>query len=282
MEKTNGIKDALIFSTITLGCSFLLFWGPLAVFKIPTISFVADKRGPAWAIVLFVINGFVPSLTALILSRLREGKAGLRSLLRRFLLFNLGLRWYLAIAAVVLLGTAGQIAINSILGHGFEWRLFVQQLPTFLPLIILGPISEEFGWRGYLLAKFQQRFGALSSALVVGVIWALWHLPLFYMVGDLHYELQLPFAGFFVGTISISVVMTWLNNNTSASIWTAVLTHWLYTYSVQVVSSGITRSPLYSWLEYFPYLIIAILVVAVWKPRHLVRTTAADDCHKRS
>jgi predicted membrane channel-forming protein YqfA (hemolysin III family) len=68
-----------------------------------------------------------------------------------------------------------------------------------------------------------------------------------------------------------SILYTWLYNNTKQSLWSAILLHWLYTYAAQVLSSGVTRSPLYNWLEVFPYVIMAFIVVLIWKPQTLSR-----------
>ena len=72
------------------------------------------------------------------------------------------------------------------------------QLGSFLPLLIIGPLSEEIGWRGYALERLQTRWNALTSSLIVGLVWALWHLPLFMMVGTSQHELGIPFIGFLI------------------------------------------------------------------------------------
>jgi membrane protease YdiL (CAAX protease family) len=271
MGSEKAVRDAVVFSGITLGLSYLVFWGPLAVFHVPAISFVGNVRGPTWAVLLFLLGGFVPSAVAIILTAIPEGTKGLGSLLKRFTQFNLGLQWYLAILLVVLVGAAGQILINSLLGHTFNPALYLSQLPSLLPLLILGPVSEEFGWRGYLLTKLQSKWSPLTSSLIVGLVWGLWHLPLFYMVGTSQHELHLPFMGFLVGMVAVSTLMTWTNNSTRGSLWTAIIFHWLYTYASQVSASGVARSPLYNWLEYLPYVIMAAIVVLIWKPQTLSR-----------
>lgn len=276
MTKRNTLREALLFIGMTLGCSYIIFWGPLAVLKIPTISFVSDTQGPVWAIILFMLGGFVPSVAAFILTALREGRAGIQSLGRRFTHFRIGLRWYLVMVAVVLLGTAGQIALNSLQGYGFDFTIFLAQLPSFLPLIIIGPISEEFGWRGYLLPRLQNRWNALTSSIVVGTVWALWHLPLFYIPGTSQRELHLPFLSFLAGLIALSIIMTWIDNNTSNSIWAAVFFHWIYTYAAQVQSTGVTRSPFFNRLEYVPYIVLALLIVVIWKPANLSAVSDTD------
>jgi len=271
VKSTKTVKEAYVFLGLTLAFSYFVFWGPLALFKIPTISFVSDVKGPIWAIALFVVGGFVPSLLAIFLTWKKEGVSGLRLLGRRILQFKLGWRWYVLTFLIVIVGTAGQLTINRLLGNSFNANLFVAQLGSFLPLLILGPLSEEIGWRGYALERLQTRWNALTSSLIVGLVWALWHLPLFMMVGTSQYELGLPFISFLAGIMANSVLYTWLYNNTKQSIWSAILLHWLYTCAFQVMSTWVIRSPFYNWLEYLPYVIMAVLVVLIWKPQTLSR-----------
>jgi membrane protease YdiL (CAAX protease family) len=272
VKTAKTVKEAYIFLGLTLVLSWFVFWGPLALFKIPAISFVSNVKGPLWAITLFIIGGFVPSLLAIFLTWKKEGMNGLRLLGRRILKFRLGWRWYMFTFLVVITGTAGQLIINKLLGNTFNGTLFLTQLGSFLPLLILGPLSEEIGWRGYALPRLQTRWNALISSLIVGLVWGLWHLPLFMMVGTPQHELKIPFIGFLIGVMASSVLYTCLYNNTKKSLWSAILFHWLYTYAIQVVSSGVTRSPLYNWLECLPYVIMAAIVIWFWKPQTLTRS----------
>lgn len=290
MKNTKTVKEAYFFLGLTIAFSYFVFWGPLALFKIPTISFVSDVNGPSWAIALFFVGGFVPSLLAIFLTWKKEGLAGLRLLGRHIIQFKLGCRWYVFTFLIVIAGTAGQLAINKLQGNTFNGHLFWVQLGSFLPLLIIGPLSEEIGWRGYALGRLQTRWNALTSSLIVGLVWALWHLPLFMMIGTSQHELETPFIGFLVGLMASSILYTWLYNNTKQSLWSAILLHWLYTYAAQVLSSGVTQSPLYIWLECFPYVIMALVVVLIWKPQTLSRpqktlaytdnrSASSDDVH---
>jgi uncharacterized protein len=269
VKKRNPITEAVLFTILTLGLSYFVFWGPIAFFQVPTISFVDNTRGLLWAIILFITGGFIPSLAALFLVRLSEGQEGLKRFLKPTFQFNIGWQWYLVIVLVVVFGALGQVLIDRLLGNNFKFSLYLSQLPSFLPLILLGPLSEEYGWRGYLLTKLQQKCSALTSSVIVGMVWALWHLPLFFMIGTSQHELQIPFIGFLVGIVSVSVLMTWINNNTRNSLWAAILFHWLYTYTVQVNSTGITRAGLYNWLGFLPYVIMALAVLIIWGPKNL-------------
>ena len=271
MKNSKKASEAYVFLGLTLALSWFVFWGPLALFKITAISFVSDDKGPWWAIALFITGGFVPTLLGIFLTWKKEGLSGLRILGRRIIQFKLGWRWYMFTFLIVIAGTAGQLIINRLLGNTFDGNLFLAQLGNFLPLLILGPLSEEIGWRGYALPRLQTRWNALTSSLIVGGIWGLWHLPLFMMVGTSQHELGIPFIGFLIGMSANSLFYTWLYNNTKHSLWSAILLHWLYTYAAQVVSSGVTRSPLYNWLECLPYVIMAAIVVLIWKPQTLSR-----------
>jgi len=271
MKNSKKASEAYVFLGLTLALSWFVFWGPLALFKITAISFVSDDKGPSWAIALYIVGGFVPSLLGIFLTWKKEGLSGLRKLGQRIIQFNFGWRWYMFTFLIVIAGTAGQLMINKLLGNTFNVTLFLTQLGSFLPLLILGPLSEEIGWRGYALPRLQKRWNALTSSLIVGVIWGLWHLPLFMMVGTSQHELGVPFIGFLVGFMANSILYTWLYNNTKQSIWSAILLHWLYTYAVVVGFTGVTRSPLYNWLEFLPYVTMAAIVVLIWKPQTLSR-----------
>ncbi|MHB1459044.1 MAG: CPBP family glutamic-type intramembrane protease, partial [Armatimonadota bacterium] len=271
VKNTPAVKEAYTFLGLTLAASYFVFWGPLALFKIPTISFVSDVRGPFWAIALFMIGGFVPSLLAIVLTFIKEGMSGLRVLGRRIIQFELGWRWYGYTLLIVIAGTAGQLIINRLLGFTFDGHVFLVQLGSFLPLLIIGPLSEEIGWRGYALERLQTRWNALTSSLIVGLVWALWHLPLFMMVGTSYHETGVSFFGFLIRLMASSILFTWLYNNTKQSLWSAILLHWLYTYAAQAVSSGVTQTPAYNWLECLPYVTIAAVVVLIWKPHTLSR-----------
>lgn len=272
VKSTKTVKEAYVFLGLTLALSYFVFWGPLALFKIPTISFVSDVKGPAWAIALYIAGGFVPSLLAIFLTWKKEGVPGLRLLGRRIIQFKLGWRWYGYTFLIVIAGTAGQLIINKLLGNTFNGTLFLAQLGSFFPLLILGPLSEEIGWRGYALERLQTRWTALTSSLIVGLVWALWHLPLFMMVGASVRESGVPFISFLIQMMASSILYTWLYNNTKQSLWSAILLHWLYSYTAQVLDSGVTRSPLYNGLEYLPYVLMAVVVVLIWKPRTLSRS----------
>ena len=155
--------------------------------------------------------------------------------------------------------------------HLDEWSndaviLFHFLVTATLSFLLLLPsvLGEELGWRGYAQTRLQTRWNPMVAGIVVGMIWALWHLPLFLMVGTSQHELNMPFVGFFFGLMAHSILYAWLQNHTDNSIWTAIFFHWIFTYAAQVTATGVTRSALYNWLEYAPYIILAIVIALIW------------------
>jgi len=94
----------------------------------------------------------------------------------------------------------------------------------FYILFLGGPLEEEFGWRGYALDRLQMKFNALISSVILGIIWGLWHIPLFFMPGQDIYR-NVPILGFIAGAVFLSILFTWIYNNTGGSILAVLLFH---------------------------------------------------------
>ncbi len=192
----------------------------------------------------FVGLGFVAA--AVVMSALVDGAAGVVGLLRRLLIWRVGWLWYV----VVLLGPAATyllgIGIHVLLGGSSPDFLqpFVRQLvPPTYSLAVAGLVffvfqvmanGEEFGWRGYALPKLQDRHSALVASLIVGVVWALWHVPKYLTAGDPH---DLPFWFFALNMLASAILYTWVFNRTGGSLLLALLLH-------AAVNTGIVMLPI--------------------------------------
>ena len=86
-----------------------------------------------------------------------------------------------------------------------------------------GPVQEEYGWRGYALDRLQTKHSALTSSLIVGVLWGFWHLPLFFISLDPHSNMNLWI--FVLENVGSSIIHGWLYNQSQANITVAILTH---------------------------------------------------------
>lgn len=147
-------------------------------------------------------------------------------------------------------------------------------LPLVLWTVFFGPIPEELGWRGYVLDRLQARWNALASSLILGAIWALYHLPLFYMKGSFHYEQGAWSAWFWLfmaQVIAAAVIFTWIFNNTRRSTLAAILFHFMLNLTAELANlTG--RTNFYSTLL---WIVAAIAVVGFWGAATLTRSEHA-------
>lgn len=252
------------FIIAVLGLSWLA-WAPIVLGG-------GEAQALPW-VVLWLLGGFAPSLLALAFTAAAEGRPGVRRLRRRATSIRAGAIWYLPI---LLLFPA--VHVVATLWHGARGDALPQSqllpliaanpllvLPVAVGLVLLGPVSEELGWRGYALDRLQARWSALFSSLVLGVIWGLWHVPLFLMAGTS--QEATPLWPFLLSAVISSVLYTWLCNNTGRSILTAILLHTSQNASFALWPWPLTAFPLHLVL----LALIAVVVTIVWGPATLSR-----------
>jgi uncharacterized protein len=174
------------------------------------------------------LGAFGPMVAAVVLTAQEGGRAGLRSLLSRVVHWRVAPFWY----GVALLGpivlTLGAMALHVLLGgQPPDLLAMVGALPTVLALsvymFIQVGIGEEIGWRGYALPKLQTGYSALVSSVILGVLWALWHLPLFFNPATSYSNT--PFWVFLVFLLPFPIVYTWIFNSTGGSVLMAMILH---------------------------------------------------------
>jgi len=173
-----------------------------------------------------------PTLAAFIMTGITEGRAGTRRLLRRIVLWRVGLRWYLfAFIGVPLVMTLGAIIVLGglaslqLLGPGYVLTYLV----TFVFVAVLGgPLFEEIGWRGFALPRMQPLQGPLVGSLILVLLWALWHLPEFMVptwAASSGGSSPLAIVKFVLFAITSTIILTWVFNNTKGSVLMAILVH---------------------------------------------------------
>ena len=174
------------------------------------------------------LGAFGPMVAAVVLTAQEGGRAELRSLLSRVVRWRVAPFWY----GVVLLGPFVlqllAMALHVVLGGPPPNLLaMIGVLPTVLLtsvyMLIQVGIGEEIGWRGDALPKLQAGYSALISSLIIGLLWALWHLPLFFNPATGYYIT--PFWVFLVFLLPFPVVYTWIFNSTGGSVLMAMILH---------------------------------------------------------
>lgn len=173
-------------------------------------------------------GAYGPLLAALIVSA-AMGRAELKALFSRMTNFRFDLVWYLiAIFGNVLLyllvtGLSGAPLMQSLADN---WILiFTLYLPALFTSFLVNPIGEETGWTGFALPHLQQRFKPWLSAVIMGVIWAIWHLPAFFVPSEMGAFHPVNFIFFVLSSIFIRIVWTWVTNNAQGSGITGILLH---------------------------------------------------------
>ena len=198
---------------------------------------LVSASSPALSFALFPIGLFGPMLAAIALTAYFEGRSGVRRLLGAVLKWHAGVWWYL----IVVLGPAVVVwvaaKLSTLLGAtapGFGDSQIPLALPAYVLFLLLEAAGEEIGWRGYALPELHAHLGAHASALVIGVMWALWHVPLFFIAGLP--QALLPFAPFLVWIVAQSVIFAWVYTGTWGSLLFPILLHAAINLSIQVFS----------------------------------------------
>ena len=174
---------------------------------------------------VFLLGVFAPSLVALALTWRDEGKEGVVALLARIGRWRVDPRWYL-IAVAYMAAIKLSAAMIARLATG-TWPAFGETpLPLILGAIIVSTwvqAGEEVGWRGYALPRLWQHLGLGGAGVVLGLIWALWHLPLFFIPGTGSDTESFPI--YLIIVTNLSVAMAWVYWKTGGSLMLVMLMH---------------------------------------------------------
>jgi membrane protease YdiL (CAAX protease family) len=181
------------------------------------------------------LSALSASLAGIVLAAVEGRKGGVRELLGRFLIWRVGIQWWaFALLFAVIPAVAALYLFSLFGGPPVDWRglgPLYSVVPMILMLTVFAGIGEEFGWRGFAMPRLQARYNALVSTIITGVLWGLWHIPLFLLEGTTQYEWRMD-AGlipavlmYTVFTIAWSIQYTWVFNNTKGSVLLAAVLH---------------------------------------------------------
>jgi len=232
-----GKRNVWAFFGITVVISWLL-WLPFVLAGAGVIALtdtLAALTTPA-----VMLGAFAPLISAVIMIVRKEGWAGLKQFFRKALSFRIKPIYYVLAVLIPLLITAlAHYTINiagidilpsSLFPADFPVPVAVLIIPYFLFIAIAGGGQEEFGWRGYALQPLQQRFGILRASIIIGIVWGVWHLPLWFMPGEGH--AYYSFFAFLLFTVSMSVIIGWLYNASGKKMVVAWIFHSISNVSV--------------------------------------------------
>lgn len=242
------IRSLLPYLAITFG----LAWGLIALLmlfpqQITTVFGALSAKNP-----LFILAVYAPAIAAFILVLYHGGFHGLRRYLSRLLLWKVHWGWYTyLLIGIPLLFYAGAALKGNLFTEPFPFSTWQEMLWALAFMLFLGPI-EEFGWRGVVLPLLQQHFAPIWAGLILGLIWGIWHLPAFYLSGSL--QSTWSFFPFFIGTISLSIIVTPLFNASGGSILLPILFHW------QVINPVFPDAAPYDTIMFMAAALIVVII----------------------
>lgn len=195
-------------------------WFAAAALAAPGNTGFFGGRGP-----VFLLGVFAPALVALALTAQAEGRTGVTRLLARIGHWQVGARWY-----ALAIGYFAVIKLAAALVHRIvtdEWPPFGDTPVALIALAIAvstwGQAGEEVGWRGYALPRLAQYFGLGGASLVLGLVWAVWHLPLFVLPNS--GSTGQSFPAYLLQVMAMSVVVAFLYWRTDGSLLLVMLMH---------------------------------------------------------
>lgn len=209
------------------------------------------SQAPVAATTLALVGGFGPSLAAVALVAYQGRRGDLRHWLSRCLQWHFTWRWMalafffpmalMGLAAAAHLALGGTLPPSPAAGH-----VLLAAANFVLVFLVGGPLGEEFGWRGYALPALQRWWGWRIASLVLGVVWTLWHLPLFYSAGTV--QSHLPMGLYALSAVASSVLFAWLFNRTEGSVLPVLVLHtavnaWSLVIPVMVIPNGSSQRP---------------------------------------
>lgn len=231
------------------------------------------------ALLIQLVAAWGPTFSALLLTGLVSGKVGLRALLGRLVRWRVGIPWYLFVFASYGLIILAALGVNALLGGALPegvqltpWYTVPLQFILAFPLYLFvgGPLAEEPGWRGFALPRLLENHGALFSTLLIGVIWACWHLPLFAVPGTGSGSGLAGFVWFFLQLSGWGVLLGWVYINTR-SLLLCVLFHAAGNTFVSAILPVVAGTRPYMLMDAFIWVVV-LLVVVVAGPVHLSLT----------
>jgi len=216
--------------------TFAVSWGGVLILGAPYgMPAASNQSAKAWPIV-FVPFFLGPILASLLLTGLVDGMAGFRELLSRLFKWRVSFRWY----AVALL-TAPLLVTAVLLTLSLTSQAFLPQILTtadkagllltgVLVGLIEGGLMEELGWTGFAVPRLRSRYSVITTGVIVGFLWGLWHvLPTFWVSGTssgaLDLPLFLPTCLFYIGILpAYRILLVWVYDRTR-SLLVAILMH---------------------------------------------------------
>lgn len=226
----NKERNVWLFFIITFLFSWLL-WLPFVLSGFGVLKL--SETISSLTTLAVMIGAFGPLVSAVILIGRKEGRIGVKKFFRQAFSFRSKLIYFAfaifmpflitAVAHYFVVFTGLDILPNNLFPEELTVPVIVLVVPYFLFILIAGGGQEEFGWRGFAQKPLQKQFGILLGSILLGIVWGVWHLPLWFMPGEGH--AYYSFWAFLIYTMSTSVIIGWLYNASGKKLVVAWIFH---------------------------------------------------------
>jgi len=243
----------------------------------PFISFLVIAYGWTWTFAALIDRSFLfpllalfgPTVAAIVVHKAMRQTSALAEFRNRFRLSPARLAWCIFAVLLPLALLFPVWLLHNWWSGPIDFKLNELSLLSIVVAVLI--IGEEVGWRGFLLPYLLQRYSPVTSSLIVGMIWAVWHLPNFLMPSYPHHGL--PFSAFLLMTIAFSMLFTWFQIKTDGSLVIAIIFHAaLNLFSLR----GVEPSREY-WLRAVVYSVTALVVFSVTSSSSLSRSSLVKE-----
>lgn len=220
-------KKTYIFLLLTFAWSWTLW-----IIGLNHLSEGINQESIGKFIIFFFVGVYGPTISAIVTTLIFDRFSDVLNLLKKLIIWKVPINNYLYIILLPLVFVIIGIGLYSLLiGEigSFDKMAFLS-IPTILWAgLYAGPLGEELGWRGFLLPELQQRFSNLKSAIIIGLIWFIWHIPLWWAPFGTLVSGEpisfIPVLTYLTMIICLSIIITWLVINSKGSVLIAILFH---------------------------------------------------------
>ena len=272
--KNPALSMVLAYTALVLGFS-VLYWLLITLaqrgslpFAMGPPDFSLEKSSVPGLICALGLRSFGPVLAAIITLYLFQGRTGLAGLWRSMTFFRLPVSLY-ALAVFAPLAVSALIAALGLYSGRLQYaadQLQPLRFAAFFPLMLIfdGPLGEEPGWRGFLLPHLLARMGPAAASFLVGLVWFVWHLPLYLADGR-----DLQPLGYLVQLVALSYAFTWFYIKSGHSTWMTVFLHATTNYALFLIikSFHYTSADVVHLQRFYDAVLVIAAFVVAWDLR---------------
>jgi membrane protease YdiL (CAAX protease family) len=267
--------------------------------KYPIVSFFILAMVLGTGTIYLVIQEVIPaelalssalsaSMAGIIMTAILDGKAGLKLMLSRVLIWRVGIGYWLFsmlfLVPAILIGSLFNPFFNGDPISLSNMKPAFNIVPMFLVFFIVSGLGQELGWTGFLMPRLQAHFGALASCAIRAILIGIWHLPLLiysrfqpYAIPDFPYGVWIVQKGFLIAFLAMvvlfmlpwSIFLTWMFNNTKGSLLLVATLHaseiWL---AYCMMSVGISSNNLDNFWGYGMVMVLTAIIIVIVTGAH--------------